>query len=96
MLNILSSCRKVVPRLCKSSVLLEQTGVLRSVCPAHRASYHSPCVHPVVRANVASCQRWHPVNGHLHTKRSYSGDFSQRSDGLSQGDEMGRDSSQSK
>lgn len=68
-----------------------------SVYPTHRAHYHSPCVHPVVRANLAPCQRWHPVNSsHLDTNRSYSGDFSQRSDGLSQGDEMGRDRSRSK
>lgn len=104
MLNILNRCKKLVPPVFKSSVLLEQTGVFRRVCSAPKASCHSPCLPRFFTANVSSCQRWyHVYTSHLDTKRSYSekcceSSDSNRSDGVFQGEthETGSDSSPSK
>ncbi|XP_022621401.1 mitochondrial assembly of ribosomal large subunit protein 1 [Seriola dumerili] len=72
-MSILNRCKKLVSPVFKRRVLLEQTGVFRSVCSISTARCHSLCSPRRLTPNSASCQRWHHVfTGHLDTKRCYS------------------------
>ncbi|XP_044063372.1 mitochondrial assembly of ribosomal large subunit protein 1 [Siniperca chuatsi] len=63
-MSILSCSKKLVSSVFKSSVLLEQTGLFRSVCSVSKTRF---------TANVSSCHQWHHVfTRHLGTKRFYS------------------------
>ncbi|KAM9352838.1 mitochondrial assembly of ribosomal large subunit protein 1 [Symphorus nematophorus] len=99
---IVSHCKKLVSPVFKSRVLLEQTGVFRSVCSVTKAHCHSPCLSRCLTANLSSCQRLHPVNtSQLDSKRFYSEVFSESSNSKSsagvfqeESHEMNNDSSQ--
>ncbi|XP_010773242.1 mitochondrial assembly of ribosomal large subunit protein 1 [Notothenia coriiceps] len=70
-MNILTRSKKLIS-VFKSSVLLDRTGVLRSVCsvPKSRKDLFLP---PLFTTNVPSCQHRHHVSTlNLDTKRLYS------------------------
>lgn len=75
MTNIINRFEKLISPAFKSRVLLEQTGFLRSVCPAAKGRCHSLCLPRRHTQSLFSCQRWHHVNtsnSELYTKRFYS------------------------
>ena len=77
-MSILNRFKPLVSQVCKSRVLLEQTGVFRRVCSVPKAECHSLCLSPYYTAELASCQvstyyfnsrRWY---SELHSESSNS------------------------
>lgn len=79
MLTILSRWKKLAPPVFKSSVLLEQTVGLTSVCPV-RVRCYSQRLPQTSTLFVSSCQRWYHVHtSHLNTKRYFSENYGENS-----------------
>ncbi|XP_032375593.1 mitochondrial assembly of ribosomal large subunit protein 1 [Etheostoma spectabile] len=79
-MSMLSRCKKLASSVFTSGVLLEQTGVFRSVysIPKARDSLRLP---RLFTSSLSSCPLWHHVSArHLDTKRFYSEMCSESSD----------------
>ncbi|KAF1387830.1 hypothetical protein PFLUV_G00084000 [Perca fluviatilis] len=82
-MNMLSRSKKLVSSVFKSSGLLEQTGVFRSISSIPK-SRDSLCLPRRFTSSLSSCPHWHHVSArHLDTKRFYSEMCSESSDSKS-------------
>ncbi|XP_070691979.1 mitochondrial assembly of ribosomal large subunit protein 1 [Pempheris klunzingeri] len=77
-MNIFNRSKTVVSSVFRSGVLLDQTGVCRSVCSVHKGRY-SLSLSRGFTANLSSCQQ-HLFSGQSDTGRFYSEMCSESSD----------------
>ncbi|XP_059194605.1 mitochondrial assembly of ribosomal large subunit protein 1 [Centropristis striata] len=92
-MNILNRSNKLVSAF-KNSMLLEKTGLFRSVCSLSTARCDRLCLSRCFTPTVSSCQHWHHNMSlhHLDTKRFYSEVFSESSDSERSTDEFQEES----